>query len=52
MREIFKTNNNKIFSQKFFCYTIKVRKKVTKKIRWTILYGEVIYTFINGETPF
>ena len=47
----FENNDNEMFSEKFCCYTIEVRKKVTKKIKWAIFYVEVISTVINGVTP-
>lgn len=47
----FENNDNEMFSEKFCCYRIEVRKKVTKKIKWAIFYGELTSTFINWVTP-
>jgi len=44
-------NDNEIFSEKFCCCTIKVRKKVIKGIKWTIFYLDVSIRVANGIIP-
>ena len=34
----FEKNDNEMFSEKFCCCTIKVRKKIKKGIEWSIFY--------------
>jgi len=44
----FEKNDNEIFSEKFCCCTIKVRKKIIKGIKWSIFYLEVSFSVVNG----
>ena len=58
-REVFKfpyngnceKNDNEMFSEKFCCCTIKVRKKIIKGIEWSIFYLEVSLSVANGVIP-
>lgn len=55
-REVFKfpyngnceNNDNEMFSEKFCCCTIKVRKKIKKGIEWSIFYLELSLSVANG----
>ena len=38
-------------SEKICCYTIKIRKKIIKKAKWFIIYGEFVLRLINGVVP-
>ena len=47
----FEKNDNEMFSEKFCCCTIKVRKKIIKRIKWIIFYLEVSVSVANGVIP-
>jgi hypothetical protein len=47
----FEPNYNEMFSEKFCCYTINVRKKVRKRIKWAIFYVQVGFPLANGVVP-
>ena len=47
----FEKNDNEMFSEKFCCCTIKIRKKIIKGIRWSIFYLEVSVSVVNGVIP-
>ena len=55
-REVFKfpyngnceNNDNEMFSEKFCCCTIKVRKKIKKGIERSIFYLELSLSVANG----
>jgi hypothetical protein len=47
----FEKNDNEMFSEKFRCCTIKIRKKIIKGIRWSIFYLEVSVSVVNGVIP-
>jgi len=47
----FEKNDNEMFSEKFCCCTIKVRKKIIKGIKWSIFYLEVSVSVANGIIP-
>jgi hypothetical protein len=47
----FEKNDNEMFSEKFCCCTIKVRKKIIKGIKWSIFYLEVSVSVANGVIP-
>lgn len=38
-------------SNKICCYTVRTRKKIIKKAKWLIVYGDVILRFINSVVP-
>ena len=38
-------------SEKICCYTIKIRKKIIKKAKWLIVYGDFILRLTNGVVP-
>jgi len=38
-------------SNKICCYTIKTRKKIIKKAKWLIVYGDFILCLTNGVVP-
>lgn len=40
-----------MFTEKFCCCTIKVRKKIIKGIKWSIFYLEVSFSVANGVIP-
>ena len=48
----FEKNDNEMFSEKFCCCTIKIRKKIIKGIRWSIFHLEVSVSVANGVIPF
>src|SRR5210317_1734266 len=43
----FEKNDNEMFSEKFCCCTIKIRKKIIKGIKWSIFYLEVSLSVAN-----
>lgn len=43
--------SEKFLSEKICCSTIKVRKKIIKGIKWSILYLEVSVSVANGVIP-
>lgn len=47
----FEKNDNDMFSEKFCCCTIKIHKKIIKKIKWSIFYLEVSLRLTNGVAP-
>lgn len=47
----FEKNDNEMFSEKFCCCTIKIRKKIIKGIKWSIFYLEVSVSVANGVIP-
>ena len=47
----FEKNDNEMFSEKFCCCTIKIRKKIIKGIKWSIFYLEVSLSVANGVIP-
>jgi hypothetical protein len=47
----FEKNDNEMFSEKFCCCTIKIRKKIIKGMKWSILYLEVSLSGANGVIP-
>lgn len=38
-------------SEKICCYTIKIRKKIIKKAKWLIVYGDFVLRLTNGIVP-
>lgn len=38
-------------SEKICCYTIKIRKKIIKKAKWLIIYGDFVLRLTNGVVP-
>lgn len=34
-----------------YCYTIKIRKKIIKKAKWLIVYGDFVLRLTNGIAP-
>ncbi len=38
-------------SEKICCYTIKIRKKIIKKAKWLIVYGDFVLRLTNGVVP-
>ena len=38
-------------SNKICCYTIRTRKKIIKKAKWLIVYGDFILSLTNGVVP-
>lgn len=38
-------------SEKICCYTIKIRKKIIKKAKWLIIYGDFVLRLTNGVIP-
>ena len=38
-------------SEKICCYTIKIRKKIFKKAKWLIVYGDFVLRLTNGIVP-
>jgi hypothetical protein len=38
-------------SNKICCYTIRTRKKIIKKAKWVIVYGDFILRLTNGVVP-
>jgi len=47
----FEKNDNEMFSEKFCCCTIKIRKKIIKGMKWSIFYLEVSLSVANGVIP-
>lgn len=39
-------------SEKICCYTIKIRKKIIKKAKWLIVYGDFVLRLTNGIIPY
>jgi hypothetical protein len=37
--------------EKFYCHTIKVRKKVLKRVKWGVIYVECVFNIANLITP-
>ena len=48
----FEKTYNEILSEKFCYSTIKARKKIIRKIKWTIFYLEFSLSITNGVIPF
>ena len=40
-----------MFSEKFFCCTRKIHKRILKTVKWTILYIEVTFSVTSGVIP-
>ena len=38
-------------SEKICCYTIKIWKKIIKKAKWLIVYGDFVLRLSNGIVP-
>lgn len=47
----FEENENEMFSEEFCSSTIKIRKKIRKRIKWSIFYLEVSVRVANGVIP-
>ena len=43
--------SEEFLSEKICCSTIKVRKKIIKKVKWLIVYGDFIIRLTNGVVP-
>ena len=43
--------NENYLSEKTCCYTIRTRKKIIKKAKWLIVYGDFILRLTNGVVP-
>ncbi len=43
--------NEDYLSEKICCYTIRTRKKIIKKAKWLIVYGDFILRLTNGVVP-
>ena len=43
--------SEEFLSEKICCYTIKIRKKIIKKAKWLIVYGDFVLRFTNGVVP-
>lgn len=43
--------NEDYLSEKTCCYTIRTRKKIIKKVKWLIVYGDFILRLTNGVVP-
>ena len=43
--------NEDYLSEKICCYTIRIRKKIIKKAKWLIGYGDFILRLTNGVVP-
>lgn len=57
-REIFKypysgklIESEEFLSEKICCYTIKIRKKIIKKAKWLVVYGDFGLRLTNGVVP-
>ena len=44
-------DNKDYLSEKICRYTIKIRKKIIKKAKWLIVYGDFVLSFTNGVVP-
>ena len=49
--ENFEKNDNEMFSEKFCCCTIKIRKKIIKGIKWSIFYLKVSVSVASEVIP-
>ena len=47
----FENNYNEMLSEKFCCCTVKIRKKIVERIKWSIFYLEVSVSVVNGVIP-
>ena len=43
--------SEEFLSEKIYCCTIKVRKKIIKKAKWLIVYGDFVIRLTNGVVP-
>ena len=43
--------SEEFLSEKICCCTIKVRKKIIKKAKWLIVYGDFVLRLTNGVVP-
>ncbi len=43
--------SEEFLSEKICCYTIKIRKKIIKKAKWLIVYGDFVLRLTNGVVP-
>ena len=43
--------SEEFLSEKICCSTIKVRKKIIKKVKWLIVYGDFVIRLTNGVVP-
>lgn len=39
-------------SDKICCYTIKIRKKIIKKAKWLIVYGDFVFLCVDIHTNY
>ena len=43
--------SEEFLSEKICCYIINIRKKIIKKAKWLIVYGDFVLRFTNGVVP-
>ena len=43
--------SEEFLSEKICCYTINIRKKIIKKAKWLIVYGDFVFYLTNGVVP-
>jgi hypothetical protein len=40
-----------MLSEKFCCHTIRVRKKILKRVKWGVIHVEFVFNIANVITP-